>query len=62
MQAAMEKGDKEQFLKALDTFEQAVRDGYVKLVQQAGAIPGYGGNQKPGGRQTSTGVTYTVEQ
>lgn len=33
---AMEKGDKAQFLRALDTFERAVTDGVMKLRQQAG--------------------------
>lgn len=43
MQAAMEKGDKQQFQQALDLFEQAVKDGYSKLAQQASAMPAYGG-------------------
>lgn len=43
MQLAMEKGDKAQFEAALTTFEQAVRDGLVKIKQQAGTMPGYRG-------------------
>lgn len=39
MQLAMEKGDQAQFLKALDDFEQAVKDGYQKLLTQAGGLP-----------------------
>jgi hypothetical protein len=46
-QAALEKGDKAMFLKALDDFEQAVRDGLVKLQQQATTMPGYGAQQPP---------------
>ena len=49
MQAAMEKGDKKQFQDALDLFEQAVKDGYAKLAQQASAMPGYGGQPTAGG-------------
>jgi hypothetical protein len=44
MQIAMEKGDQAQFEKALDDFEQAVKDGVSKLESQAGAMPGYGGS------------------
>src|SRR5690606_26356624 len=40
-QTALEKGDKATFLKALDDFEQAVRDGVAKMQAQAGAMPGY---------------------
>lgn len=47
-QSALEKGDQAQFLKALDDFEQAVRDGVAKLSGQASTMPGYGG-----GRQTN---------
>ena len=62
MQAAMEKGDKAQFIQALDTFEQAVKDGYTKLVQQASALPSYGVGQQPkAANQTSTGITWSVE-
>jgi hypothetical protein len=42
MQLAMEKGDKAQFEKALNDFEQAVKDGVAKLESQASAMPGYG--------------------
>ena len=42
MQIAMQSGSKQQFLKALDDFEKAVKDGYAKLQSQAAAIPGYG--------------------
>lgn len=64
MQAAMEKGDKQQFQQALDLFEQAVKDGYAKLSQQAGAMPGYGGAPAGGGAAgnvTSTGVPWSLE-
>lgn len=37
-QLAMEMGDKEQFLRALDTFEKAVSDGLAKMKQQAGGM------------------------
>lgn len=61
MQAAMEKGDKQQFQQALDLFEQAVKDGYAKLSQQASAMPGFGGQPAGGtGNKTSTGVTWSV--
>lgn len=62
LQAAMEKGDKQQFQAALDLFEQAVKDGYAKLAGQAAAMPGYGA--KPagsGGNVTSTGVPWSLE-
>lgn len=60
-QAAMEKGDQGQFLKALDDFEQAVRDGNAKIQAQSQAMPGYGGGQqRPAQGQTSTGLTWSV--
>lgn len=46
-QSALEKGDQAQFLKALDDFEQAVRDGTAKLAQQGAAMPGYGSGPQP---------------
>lgn len=49
MQLAMEKGDKRQFEDALNTFEQAVRDGLAKIKQQAGTMAGYGGAPAGGG-------------
>lgn len=61
LQAAMEKGDKQQFQAALDLFEQAVKDGYAKLSQQAGAMPAYGGQPAGGGNVTSTGVPWSLE-
>ena len=61
MQAAMEKGDKQQFQQALDLFEQAVKDGYSKLAQQASAMPAYGGQPAGGGNVTSTGVPWSLE-
>jgi hypothetical protein len=49
MQIAMEKGDKAQFTKAVEDFEQAVKDGYAKLEQQAGTMPEVGGGAAPAG-------------
>jgi hypothetical protein len=43
MQLAIEKGDEAQFTKALNDFEQAIKDGYRKLEQQAGSLPTVGG-------------------
>lgn len=54
MQIAMEKGDKAQFEKALDDFEQAVKDGVTKLEMQANAMPGFGN----GGAAPSGGSDY----
>ena len=59
---AMARGDKALYLKALADFEQAVRDGLAKLEAQAGTMTGYGGQAAgTGGRQTSTGISYSVE-
>jgi hypothetical protein len=49
MQTAMQKGDKQQFLDALDDFEKAVKDGYAKLQAQAGSLPSVGGGAAPAG-------------
>lgn len=49
MQLAMEKGDKKQFLAALDEFEKAVKDGYAKLQAQASVLPSVGGGSAPAG-------------
>jgi hypothetical protein len=50
MQIAMESGSQPMFEKALDDFEQAVKDGYEKLKSQASVIPGYGdGGPAPAG-------------
>lgn len=63
MQIAMEKGDKAQFEAALNTFEEAVKDGLAKLKTQAGTIAGYGGSSpaSSGGGTTSSGVTWKVK-
>lgn len=61
---AMARGDKALYLKALDDFEQAVKDGYAKLQAQAGSMPGYGAPPPPssgGGNATSTGVQWSIE-
>jgi len=63
MQAALDKGDQDQYLRALADFEQAVAEGYAKLKATAqGAYsagsPAVGGQ---GGNRTSTGVTWSVE-
>lgn len=62
MQTAMERGDKEQFLKAVEDFEQAVKDGFDKLGQQAGMLPGIARQPviAPSG-QTSSGVSWSIE-
>lgn len=49
MQLAIEKGDEAQFTKALNDFEQAVKDGYRKLEQQAGSLPTVGTGSRPSG-------------
>lgn len=56
MQLAMEKGDKAQFEAALNTFEQAVKDGLTKLKTQAGAMPGYGASSAPAGPTAPEGT------
>lgn len=56
-QSALEKGDQAQFLKALDDFEQAVRDGTAKLASQAQVMPGYGSG---GGQQAPAAGGYTI--
>lgn len=66
-QSALEKGDQQQFLKALDDFEQAVRDGLVKLQGQSQAMPGYGAarpQQAPAanGGTLSNGVQWSIGQ
>lgn len=53
MQAAVEKGDKENFLRALDDFEQAVDQGYQKLVDTANSAYAAGGPAVP------ASTTYT---
>jgi hypothetical protein len=61
-QAAMEKGDKAQFLKALDDFEQAVRDGLAKMQAQAGQMQGYGQQgQQQSPNTTSSGLQWSIE-
>lgn len=54
---AMARGDKALYLKALDDFEQAVRDGYAKLQAQAGATGGYGGGRPTQPQQQGGGFT-----
>lgn len=64
MQAAIDKGDQDQYLRAVADFEQAVAEGYRKLVEAAQGGYSAGGAQMPapaGGNRTSTGISYTVE-
>jgi len=65
MQAALDKGDQDQYLRAVADFEQAVADGYQKLVAAAQGAYSAGGSAMPqapaGGNRTSTGINYTVE-
>lgn len=61
LEDAMQRGDRDQYLKALDDFEQAVRDGFAKLQAQASMMPGLGGAPVGGGNRTSTGVSWSVE-
>lgn len=58
LEDAMARGDKVLFNKALNDFEQAVKDGLAKLQQQAATMPGYGGQQPApsGGGFTILGV------
>lgn len=60
MQAALDKGDQDQYLRALADFEQAVAEGYQKLVTTAQSGYSQGGAAMPAaltsGNQTSTGV------
>lgn len=42
MKSALDSGDKGQFEKARDDYEYWVQQGFTKLQQQAGGIPGYG--------------------
>jgi hypothetical protein len=49
MEDAMNRGDKAQFERAVSDFEQAVKDGYTKLEQQAGTMPAIGGPVQSGG-------------
>lgn len=58
-QSALEKGDQAQFLKALDDFEQAVRDGVAKMQGQSQTMPGYGAARQPQGGPTPNGRTMT---
>jgi hypothetical protein len=62
-QSALEKGDKDLFLKALDDFEKAVQDGIAKLEGQAGGMPGYGGvaPAAPGGNYVFNPATGKLE-
>jgi hypothetical protein len=53
MQAAVEKGDKENFLRALADFEEAVDQGYQKLVDTANSAYAAGGPAVP------ASTTYT---
>lgn len=46
---AIRRGDKDLYLRALNDFEQAVKDGYAKLQGQAGQMSGYGGAQPQSG-------------
>lgn len=49
MQIAMESGSQPMFEKAMNDFEQAVKDGFAKLQSQAGVISGYGSAATPAG-------------
>jgi len=62
MQAALDRGDLDQYLRAVADFEQAVADGYAKLQATAGGAytaPALGVPQGAG-NTTSTGVTWSV--
>lgn len=67
MQAAIDKGDQDQYLRALADFEQAVAEGYQKLVAtaQGGYSAGGQGMAPPApltsGNTTSSGVQWSVE-
>lgn len=67
MQAAIDKGDQDQYLRALADFEQAVAEGYQKLVAtaQGGYSAGGQGMSPPpsltNGNTTSSGVQWSVE-
>lgn len=43
MKGALEKGDKKSYDDAVIEYEYWIRQGFAKLQQQAGAMPGYGG-------------------
>lgn len=60
-QLAMEKGDQQQFLKALDDFEQAVRDGNAKIQAQSQTMPSYGGGQQAPREYTFNPATGRLE-
>lgn len=49
MQSAMEKGDKQQFLEALDDFEAAIKAGYAKLQAQSSTLPTINGTSPAAG-------------
>jgi hypothetical protein len=64
MRASLEKGDQEQYLRALADFEDAVAQGYAKLRETAqggysAGSPAVGGAAK--GNATSTGVQWSIE-
>jgi hypothetical protein len=64
MRASLEKGDQEQYLRALADFEDAVAQGYAKLRETAqggysAGSPAVGGPAK--GNATSTGVQWSIE-
>lgn len=64
MQIAMETGSQAMFTKALDDFEQAVKDGYDKLQSQASVLPGFGASgatQAPGTVLTYNPATGNLE-
>lgn len=65
MRAAVEMGDKQNFLLALQDFEDAVNQGYQKLAQTAGGgyskAPPSVPAQLSNGNQTSSGVQWSVE-
>ena len=54
---AMARGDKALFEQALKDFEDAVNDGYAKLQQQAGSMPGRGGGAPAAVAPASGGYT-----
>jgi hypothetical protein len=69
MQAAIDKGDQDQYLRALADFEQAVAEGYQKLVATAQggySADGLSSSAAPpaalsSGNVTSSGVQWSVE-
>lgn len=62
MKGALEKGDKKTYDDAVVEYEYWIKQGFAKLQQQAGAMPGYGGGTPaPSGNTTSSGVTWKVK-